>query len=64
MRNNDKTSAIDYGGYRSTFDVILSPMVSSLASHGRMEFNLKGVLWNNGGSGKGHRRRSGAQGGG
>jgi hypothetical protein len=35
MRNNDKTSAIDYGGYRSTFDMIFSPMVRSLTSHDR-----------------------------
>jgi hypothetical protein len=35
MRNNDKTSAIDYGGYRSSFDVILFPMVRFLASHDR-----------------------------
>jgi hypothetical protein len=34
-RNNSKTSVIDYGGYKSTFDVILSPMVMSLASHDR-----------------------------
>jgi hypothetical protein len=33
MRNNAKTSAIDCGGYRLSFDVILSPMVRSLASH-------------------------------
>jgi hypothetical protein len=33
MRNNDKTSVRDCGGYRSTFDMILSPMVRSLASH-------------------------------
>jgi hypothetical protein len=37
MRNNDKTSAIDCSGYRSTFDVILSSMVKSLASHDRHE---------------------------
>jgi hypothetical protein len=35
MRNNNKTSVIDCGGYRSTFDMILSPMVGSLASHDR-----------------------------
>jgi hypothetical protein len=35
MRNIGKTSAIDYGSYRSIFDVILSPMVRSLASHDR-----------------------------
>jgi hypothetical protein len=33
MRNNGKTSAIDGRGYRSTFDMILSPRVRSLASH-------------------------------
>jgi hypothetical protein len=33
MRNNGKTSVIDCGGYRSTFDVILSPTVRYLASH-------------------------------
>jgi hypothetical protein len=27
MRNNGKTSAIDGRGYRSTFDMILSPRV-------------------------------------
>jgi hypothetical protein len=32
-RNNDKTSVIDCGGYRSSFNVFLSPMVSSFASH-------------------------------
>jgi hypothetical protein len=30
-----KTSAIDYRGYRSSFDVILFSMVKSLASHDR-----------------------------
>jgi hypothetical protein len=35
MRNNDKTSAIDCGGYRLSFDVILFPMVRYLASHDR-----------------------------
>jgi hypothetical protein len=35
MRNNDKTSAIDCRGYILSFDVILSPMVRSLASHNR-----------------------------
>jgi hypothetical protein len=35
MRNNGKTSVIDYGGYRSSFNVILLPMVRSLASHDR-----------------------------
>jgi hypothetical protein len=34
-RNNDKTSAIDCGGYRSTFNMILSPRVGFLASHDR-----------------------------
>jgi hypothetical protein len=35
MRNNGKTSVIDYGGYKSSFDVILFPIVRSLASHDR-----------------------------
>jgi hypothetical protein len=35
MRNNGKTSAIDYGGYRSSFNVILFSMVRYLASHDR-----------------------------
>jgi hypothetical protein len=35
MKNNGKTSAIDYGGYRLTFDMILSPIVRSLASYDR-----------------------------
>jgi hypothetical protein len=33
MRNNDNTSVIDGGGYRSTFDMIFSPRVWFLASH-------------------------------
>jgi hypothetical protein len=33
MRNNDKTSVIDCGGYRSSFDLILLPLVWFLASH-------------------------------
>jgi hypothetical protein len=33
MRNNGKTSAIDYGGYRLTFDMILLLRVGFLASH-------------------------------
>jgi hypothetical protein len=33
MRNNSKTLAIDCGGYRSSFDVILFPMVRPLVSH-------------------------------
>jgi hypothetical protein len=33
MRNNGKTLAIAYRGYRSTFDMILSPMARYLASH-------------------------------
>jgi hypothetical protein len=37
MKNNGKTSAIDCGGYRLTFYMILSPMVRSLASHDRHE---------------------------
>jgi hypothetical protein len=32
-RNNSKTSVIDNGGYRLTFDIILSPRVGFLASH-------------------------------
>jgi hypothetical protein len=35
MRNNSKTLTIDYGDYRSSFNVILFPMVRSLASHDR-----------------------------
>jgi hypothetical protein len=35
MRNNGKTSMIDYRGYILSFDVILFPMVRSLASHDR-----------------------------
>jgi hypothetical protein len=31
MRNNGKTSMIYYGGYESSFDVILFPTVRSLA---------------------------------
>jgi hypothetical protein len=42
MRNNDKTSAIDYGGYRSCFDVILFPTVRSLASHDRHVVSFEG----------------------
>jgi hypothetical protein len=37
MKNSGKTSAIDCGGYRLTFYMILSPMVRSLASHDRHE---------------------------
>jgi hypothetical protein len=33
MRNNGKTSVIDCGGYISSFNVIVFPMVTSLASH-------------------------------
>jgi hypothetical protein len=33
MRNSGKTSAIDYEGYISSFDVILVPMVRSLVSY-------------------------------
>jgi hypothetical protein len=35
MRYNGKTSVIDCGGYRSNFDVILSPRVRVLVSHDR-----------------------------
>jgi hypothetical protein len=35
MRNNDRTLAIDCGGYILTFDMILSPRVGFLASHDR-----------------------------
>jgi hypothetical protein len=42
MRNNDKTSAIDYEGYRSTFDMILSPMVRSMVSHNRHGVEFEG----------------------
>jgi hypothetical protein len=35
MRNNGRTSVIDYGGYRSSFDSILFPLVRFLASHDR-----------------------------
>jgi hypothetical protein len=35
MKNNGNALMIDCGGYTSTFDVILSPMVRSLASHDR-----------------------------
>jgi hypothetical protein len=34
-RNNGKTSVIECGGYRSTFDMILFPFIRSLASHDR-----------------------------
>jgi hypothetical protein len=33
MRNNGRTLAIDCGGYGSSFDMILFPMVRFLASH-------------------------------
>jgi hypothetical protein len=59
MRNNGKTSSIDCGGNRSSFDVILSPMVRSLASHNWHMFNLKGGLWNSGGGDNGHQRHCG-----
>jgi hypothetical protein len=55
MRNNDKTSAIDCGGYRSSFDVIPFPMVRSLASHDHTWFNLKGGVRNRGGGDDGQR---------
>jgi hypothetical protein len=42
VRNNDKTLAIDCGGYRSSFDVILFPMVRSLASHDRHVVSFAG----------------------
>jgi hypothetical protein len=34
-RNNGRTLAIDYGVYRSTFNMILSPRVGFSASHDR-----------------------------
>jgi hypothetical protein len=49
MKNNDKTSAIDCGGYISSFDVILFPMVRSLASHNWHVVYFEGRLWNRGG---------------
>jgi hypothetical protein len=49
MRNNGKTSMIDYGGYRSNFDLFLFPLVNFLASHDRTGFNLEGGVWNRGG---------------
>jgi hypothetical protein len=54
------TSAIDCGCYRSTFDIILSHMVRSLASHNRHGFNLKRGLLNRGGGGEGHWQCGGA----
>jgi hypothetical protein len=42
MRNNGNTFVTDCGGYRSAFDVILSPMVKSLASHNRHGVYFKG----------------------
>jgi hypothetical protein len=47
MRTNGKTSVIDCVGYRSSFDVILFPMVRSLTSHDRHV--VKGGLRNRGG---------------
>jgi hypothetical protein len=55
-RNNRKTSAIDCRGYISSFDVILFPKVWSLVSYDRSWFNLKGGLWNRGGSDDEQRR--------
>jgi hypothetical protein len=57
MRNNDKTSAIDCGGYKLTFDVILSPMVRLWLLMISTGFNLKGGFWNRGDGDDGHRRR-------
>jgi hypothetical protein len=59
MRNNGKTSVIDCEGYSSTFNMILSPMMRSLASHDRHG----GGLSNRGGNDEGHWRCGGAQGG-
>jgi hypothetical protein len=42
MRNNGKTSAIDCGGYKSSFDVILFSVVRSLASHDRHVVQFEG----------------------
>jgi hypothetical protein len=54
MRNNRNTSAIDYEGYISTLDVILSPMVRPWLLTTGTGFNLKGGLWNRGDSGERH----------
>jgi hypothetical protein len=53
MRNNDKTLVIDYEGYMSTFDMILSSRVGFflLLTTG-MGFNLEGGVWNRGGGGE------------
>jgi hypothetical protein len=32
-RNNDTTSVIDYRGYKSTFNMTLSPRIRFVASH-------------------------------
>jgi hypothetical protein len=58
MRNNGKTSMIDYRGYILSFDVILFPMVRSFASHDRHMVYLEGGgLWNRGGGDDGQQRR-------
>jgi hypothetical protein len=58
MRNNGKTSAIDGGGYRSTFDMILSSRVRFfLLLTTDTGFNWAGGLQKSGGGDEGHRRR-------
>jgi hypothetical protein len=54
MRNNNKTSAIDCGGYELTFNVILSPKAGFLASHDCTRFNLVGEIPNRDGGDEGH----------
>jgi hypothetical protein len=55
MRNKGRTSVIDYEGYMSTFDMILSHMVRFWLLTTDKGFNLVGEVWNSGGGDKGHR---------
>jgi hypothetical protein len=57
MRNNSKTSVIDCGGYRSSFDVIFFLWLGHWLLMTDTWFNLKGGLWNRGGDDEGQRRR-------
>jgi hypothetical protein len=53
MRNNGKTSAIDCRGYRSSFDLILFPLVRFLAPHDCTWFIWVGGLQKSGGGDEG-----------